>query len=165
MLKRIFVAVLVFAFVSLALAAGVYQGDVPVQQRQEIEKAIIDLHSRLQAAAGKVDVDALYADVLDTDKGSITEGVRVAATRKDALERTRQAFATLQRISYSYAPDRRYITVISPTAALWVAEGTSSATLSDSREINSSFAETIVFIKTDGAWKVLHAHRSAPVAR
>jgi hypothetical protein len=57
---------------------------------------------------------------------------------------------------------QKRITVIAPTMALWVGEGTSSATLQDGRQISAPFAESILFVKKEGQWKVFHAHRSVP---
>ncbi len=131
-----------------------------IEQQQAIESAIVDVHSRMQQAAQQRDVDALYEYVLEMDKGVIIEDGRIRWTRQEALSSTRQGLQGLKELSYSYT--RKYVTVVSPTVALWVGEGTSSATLEDGRQISVPFAETIVFVQIDGQWKVLHAHRSIP---
>ena len=80
-------------------------------------------------------------------------------TRQQALNTTKQALQGLKDVSYKY--NQKHITVISPTIALWVADGTTSVTfLKSELETNVSFAESIIFVKKDGQWKVFHAHRS-----
>jgi hypothetical protein len=94
------------------------------------------------------------------DKGVIIEDGRIRWTRQEALNATKQGLQGLKDLSYVYAQKR--ITVISPAMALWVGEGTSSATLQDGGQISVPFAESILFVKKEGQWKVFHAHRSVP---
>jgi ketosteroid isomerase-like protein len=134
--------------------------EIAVDQQQAIEKAIINVHAKMQQAAQLGEVDSLYQYVLDVAKGVIIEDGKLRLTRQEALEATRQGMQGLKDVSYSYT--QKYITVISPTVALWVGEGKSSVTLKDGRQISVPFAETIVFVMKNGQWKVLHAHRSIP---
>jgi hypothetical protein len=131
-----------------------------IDQQQAIEQAIVDVQAKMQQAAQQGDVDALYEYVLEMDKGVIIEDGRIRWTRQEALSLTKQGLQGLKDLSYVYAQKR--ITVISPTMALWVGEGTSSATLQDGRLISAPFAESILFMQKDGHWKVFHAHRSVP---
>lgn len=131
-----------------------------IEQEQAIEQAIVDVQAKMQQAAQQRDVDALYAYVLEMDKGVIIEDGRIRWTRQEALSSTRQGLQGLKDLSYVYSQKR--ITVISPTMALWVGEGTSSATLQDGRQISVPFAESILFVQKEEQWKVLHAHRSVP---
>jgi ketosteroid isomerase-like protein len=130
------------------------------EQEQVIEKAIVDVQAKMQQAAQQGDVDALYTYVLEVDKGVIIEDGRIRWTRQEALNATRQGLQGLKDLSYVYTQKR--ITVITPTMALWVGEGTSSAILQDGRQISVPFAESILFVKKEGQWKVFHAHRSVP---
>jgi ketosteroid isomerase-like protein len=134
----------------------------PVAAQQSIETEIRAVHAQLRQAAESLEAQALYAFVLDTDTPPIIEDGRMAPTRTEALQNTAQGLRGLTRLSYTYT--RESITVISPNTVLWVGEGTASATLQDGREIAGPFAETIVFVKRDNQWKILHAHRSAPAA-
>jgi ketosteroid isomerase-like protein len=136
------------------------QKEISVKQQQAIESAILGVHAKMKQAAEQRDVDALYKYVLEMDKGVIIEDGRIRWTRQEALNSTRQGLQGLKDLSYTYT--QKYVTVISPTVALWVGEGTSSATLEDGRQISMPFAETIVFVQKYGQWKVLHAHRSVP---
>jgi ketosteroid isomerase-like protein len=144
-------------------AAWITQHDsqkMSIEQQQAIEQAIVDVQAKMQQAAQQGDVDALYAYVLEMDKGVIIEDGRIRWTRQEALNATKQGLQGLKDLSYVYAQKR--ITVISPTMALWVGEGTSSATLQDGGQISVPFAESILFVKKEGQWKVFHAHRSVP---
>jgi hypothetical protein len=57
----------------------------------------------------------------------------------------------------------------SPTAdtkaieeAVLAAEGESTATTTAGQAFTTPFAQTVVFVLRDGAWKAIHAHQSAP---
>ena len=64
------------------------------------------------------------------------------------------------------AIDRRFVdpkvTVISPEAALLVSDGIVAATLEDGRVVTGRFAVSLVFVRRDGRWLVLHGHYSTP---
>ena len=133
---------------------------ISVKQQQTIESAIFDVQAKMKQAAEQKDVEALYNYVLEMDKGVIIEDGRIRWTRQEALNSTRQGLQGLKDLSYTYT--QKQVTVISPTVALWVGEGTSSAILQDGRQFSVPFAETIVFMQKDRQWKVFHAHRSIP---
>ncbi len=146
---------------AVPLLSGTATRESPAQDNVEAE--IRAIHARLKTAAENLDAAALYAYVSDTSTPPIIEDGQVAPTRAAALERTRAGLSRLTRLSYTYSRD--HVTVLSPNTALWVAEGTASATLGDGRTISAPFAETIVFARQHGRWTVLHAHRSAPNVR
>ncbi|KAA0231720.1 DUF4440 domain-containing protein [candidate division KSB1 bacterium] len=114
----------------------------------------------MQQAAQQGDGDALFAHVLETDKGVIIDDGRIRWTRQDALNATKQGLQGLKDLVYSYT--KKNVTAISPDAALWIGEGVSSATLQGGRQISMPFAESILFVQKDGHWKVFCAHRSVP---
>ena len=154
------------AAVGLWLAAAVAQVEaqaVPAAEQQAIEASIRALHTRLRQAVARLDVEALYAPVLDSGIPPIIESGQVRPTRALALATTANAFRGLSTASYDYT--REQISVLSPTVALWVGEGTARAVLTDGRELVAPFAETLVLVLRDGEWKILHAHRSAPNPR
>jgi hypothetical protein len=140
------------------------KGGTSTEKDAAIEKAILKVHSDMMKAAENLDPDALFSHVLDMKKGVIVQDGKIMTTRQEALDGTRQGLQGLKSVSYKYG--RKHITVISPTVALWVADGTTSATILGSEdEISIEFAETILFLKKEGQWKVLHAHRSIPNPR
>lgn len=153
-------AFLVMACIPFVLMTQHDSKKMSIEQQQAIEQAIVDVQAKMQQAAQQGDADALYTYVLEMDKGVIIEDGRIRWTRQEALNSTKQGLQGLKDLSYVYT--ERHITVISPTMALWVGEGTSSATLQDGRQISAPFAESVLFMQKDGQWKVFHAHRSAP---
>jgi ketosteroid isomerase-like protein len=156
------IAVMGAVFASTApILSGSNAGRVPIQETVEAE--VRATHAQMKLAAESLDAAALYAYVSDTSTPPIIEDGQLAPTRAAALERTTAGLRQLTKLSYTYARDN--VTVLSANTALWVAEGTAAATLVDGRTINAPFAETIVFSRQNGRWKVLHAHRSAPNAQ
>lgn len=158
---KLSIPTVIAALVSIAyLSSGRQEKARPDPSQQAIETAVRAVHVQMRQAAERLDVHALYAHVLDTGTPPIVEDGRVASTWTAALESTTRGLQGLTSLSYAYT--RENITVISPTAALWVGEGTASATLEDGRQIEAPFAETMLFVERDGEWKILHAHRSGP---
>ncbi len=163
-MANVYKVILVLTCVSVVWAIQNDKDDVSLDQQQAIEKAILKVHAAMMKAAENLDAEALYSHVLDMNKGVIVQDGKVLTTRQEALDATKQGLQGLKDISYKY--NQKHITIISPTVALWVADGTTSATIiEDEREISVAFAETIVFVLRDGQWKVLHAHRSVPNTR
>ncbi len=157
-------AILLLTCVSVVWAAQNDKNNIIKEQQAAIEEAILKVHSEMMKAGENRDAEALFSHVLDMNKGVIVQDGKISMTRQEALDTTRQALQGLKDISYKY--NQKHITVISPTIALWVADGTTSATFLESElKINVSFAESIVFVLKDGQWKVFHAHRSVPNPR
>lgn len=163
-MTRIFKVILFLSCVSIVWAVQNNKSGITKEQHTTIEKAILKVHSEMIKAGENRDAEALFNHVLDMNKGVIIQDGRISMTRQEALDATKQGLQGLKDISYTY--NQKHITVISPTVALWVSDGTTSATIiEDGREINVAFAETIVFVQKDGQWKVFHAHRSVPNPR
>jgi ketosteroid isomerase-like protein len=133
----------------------------PTQDKVEAE--IRATHAQMKLAAENLDAAALYSYVANTTTPPVIEDGQLAPTHAAALQRTTAGLQQVSRLSYTYARDN--VTVLSRNVALWVAEGTASATLIDGRTISAPFAETIVFSREDGRWTVRHAHRSTPNVR
>ncbi len=153
--------ILVFSFISVVWAVQDNPSPISAKQQKAIEKEILKVHVEMVKAAENSDAEGLFSHVLDECKGVIVQDGRIMMTRQESLDATKQGLNGLKDLSYKF--NRKNITVISPTTALWVADGTTSATVIESGlEINVSFAESIVFVKKDGQWKILHAHRSVP---
>ena len=163
-MANVYKAILILVCVSVVWAMQNNKEDLSIDQQQAIETAILKVHAAMMKAAENLDAEALYDHVLDQCKGVIVQDGRIMVTHQEALDATKQGLQGLKDISYTY--NQKHITIISPTIALWVADGTTSATIiEDEREISVAFAETIVFVQKDGQWKVLHAHRSIPNPR
>jgi ketosteroid isomerase-like protein len=124
----------------------------------EIQQAILDRMAEIQNAAQALDPDKVFSYVTENDKGALIQNGKLNLTRKEALESTRQGFEGLQKVNYQF--DRHYVTLLAPTVALAVSDGVSTATIKDGRTFTNRFAQSVVFILTDGEWKVFHSHRS-----
>ena len=130
---------------------------------KSVEEAILAVQADMTRAAEAVDADRLFGHMLDTDKGSIIQDGRVMATRQEALEKTRGDLAGIRSIQYRWL--RQYVTVLSPENALLVAEGESVVTTTSGASFAVPFAQSVVFVLRDGAWKAIHAHQSSPQLR
>jgi ketosteroid isomerase-like protein len=96
------------------------------------------------------------------DEGALAQNGKLFLTRKEALESTKQGFQRWQKVTCRF--DEQHVTLLSPTVALAVGEGSSSAALDDGRSFDTRFSQTVVFVLTDGEWQVFHSHRSFPAA-
>lgn len=153
--------ILVLCLVSVVWAMQDNASSLSPEQQKAIEQEILKVHVEMVKAAENSDADALFNHVLDMCKGVIIQDGRITMTRQEALDATKQSLQGLKNLSYTF--NNKHITVISPTLAVWVADGTTSATvIEDGRQFNISFAETIIFTLKDSQWKVFHAHRSVP---
>jgi ketosteroid isomerase-like protein len=161
-MKRALAALIVFAGICLLMASQRLQSRPAEWDLPAAEKEVTAVHAQMQAAAEALDADALYAHVLDTQTFPIVEDGQLRKTHGQALQSTRRGFEGITQLRYRYAD--KQVVVVSTSSALWIASGTASATLADGRTITADFAESIVFVQSDGKWKVLHAHRSVPNA-
>jgi ketosteroid isomerase-like protein len=126
----------------------------------DIQKAVLIRLAEIQRAAQALDPDKVFSFVLENDAGALAQNGKLFLTRTEALESTKQGFQRLQKVDYQF--DQQHVTLLSPTVALATGEGSSSATTADGRTFNTRFAQSVVFVLTNGDWKVFHAHRSFP---
>jgi ketosteroid isomerase-like protein len=123
-----------------------------------IEQAVLAANAEMIAAANRLDVDAFFDYIVDSDRGLIVQNGVIFRTRREAYEAVKRGLQGLAKI------DRRLenpqVTVIAPGAALLVADGSVDATFTNGRVTNSRFAVSLVFVLRDGRWKVLHGHYS-----
>jgi len=129
----------------------------------EVEKAVLARQAEIQKAAESLDADKVFSFVLENDAGPLAQNGKLFLTRSEALESTRRGFETLQKVSYEF--DEQHVRLLTPTVALTTGQGSSSATLADGRTVTTHFAQSVIFVLTNGEWKVFHAHRSFPPAR
>ena len=129
----------------------------------DVQKAVLARLAEIQGAAQALDPDKVFSFVMENDKGALAQNGKLFLTRKEALESTKQGFQALRKVSYRF--DEQHITSLSPTVALAVGEGESSATLDDGRTLSTHFVQSVVFVLMNGEWKVFHSHRSFPPAK
>lgn len=147
----------------LALYAIISASEGQVAKRPdsaESENAVRARLAEIQNAAQKLNPDKVFSFVLENNKGALAQNGRLFLTREEALKSTKQAFSGLQKVEYTF--NQQHVTLLSPTIALAVGEGSSSATTSDGRSFSTPFVQSVVVVLTHGEWKVLHAHRSFP---
>ena len=124
------------------------------------QKAVLARLAEIQNAAQALDPDKVFSFVLENDTGALAQNGKLFLTRREALESTRQGFQGVQKVDYRF--DQQHVTLLAPTVALVTGEGSSSATTDDGRRFTTRFAQSVVFVLTNGEWKVFHAHRSFP---
>jgi ketosteroid isomerase-like protein len=132
----------------------------PVKER---EKAVLARLAEIQSAAQALDADKVFSFVLENDAGVLAQNGKLFCTRAEALESTRQGFQRFQKVEYRF--DQQHVSLLAPTIALATGEGSTSATTEDGKIVTTHFAQSVVFVLTNGEWKVFHAHRSFPTGR
>ena len=147
----------------LPIAVVVFASVGADSRTTDIEKAVLERLAEIQGAAQGMDPELVFSYVLENDKGALITDGRLMLTRQDALESTKRGFQGLQSVVYRF--HQQHVTVLSPTVALAIGEGSTSFTTADGSSFITPFAQTVVFVLADGEWKVLHAHRSFPQAR
>jgi ketosteroid isomerase-like protein len=160
--RPLLIATFILAAVSLATAL-VFAQQKPVEpgfSEEAIKKAVLETNAKMSQAANRMDVDAFFSHILDTDKGSIIQNGTLFKTRQEAMQAVRQGFMGVAKMDRRFVDPR--VTVISPDVALLASEGTVAATLSDGRTVDGRFAVSLIFVRKEGQWKLLHGHYSMP---
>lgn len=125
-----------------------------------IVQAVLAANARMTDAANRLDTDAFFAGIVDSDESRIIQDGKLFKTRADAMAAVRQGSQGVAKL------DRRFedphVTLLAPGAALLTADGTTSVTLQDGRIFHNRFAVSLVFVLRDGQWKLLHGHYSLP---
>ena len=161
--RKIITATFASAFVIIAAVAVSHGQSDNSSTSPEVQKAVLARLAEIQGAAQALDPDKVFSFVLENDAGALAQNGKLFLTRKEALESTKQGFRGLQKVSYQF--DKQRVTLLSPTVALAVGEGESSATLDDGRVLDTHFVQSVIFVLTNGEWKVFHSHRSFPPAK
>ena len=139
------------------------EADNKTRDHRAIEAAVLETSAQITQAAQALDADRMFSFMLETDKGSVIQNGAITLTRQQALDQVRRGFRGLSKIEYRWK--QQYVTVVSPTVAVLVGEGESTATTQQGETFVTPFAQTNVFVLTDGHWKLLHGHHSSPVRR
>ncbi len=148
----------------LIAAVAVSQGQSTSSSTSaDVQKAVRVRLAEIQSAAEALDPGKVFSFVLENDAGALAQNGKLFLTRREALESTKQGFQRLQNVQYHL--DEQHVTLLSPTVALATGEGSSSATLDDGRTLTTRFAQSVVFVLTNGEWKVFHSHRSFTPAK
>jgi hypothetical protein len=135
-------------------------GTLADSTRQAVEKAVLEAHERMTAAAQDPDAEKMFAFILDAGPGTIIQNGVYMNSRQDALEAVEKGMQGVSKVERSFNKTR--VTVISSDAALLTGEGTTTITLKDGRAFGSPFALTELFVLRNNEWKLLHGHHSVP---
>lgn len=157
---------LTFAAVSsglILLAVTASRGQADKSPASVPQAAVLARLAEIQKAAEALDADRVFSFVLENKSGAAVQNGRFFLTREEALESTKRGLGALQKVEYQF--DQQHVTLLSPTVALAVGEGSSTATTADGRGITTRFAQSVVLVQTNGEWKVFHSHRSFPPVR
>jgi hypothetical protein len=143
-----------------ALFAGPQESGLTASGRASIEKAVLEVNAQMTRAAEDRDIDRLFSFMLANDRGSIVQSGNLFPTREEALAAVKRNFAGVAAIKYRW--NRQLVTVISPTTALLVCDGEAEIRTAPEPPATfvTPFAQTVLFVLTDGKWKALHAHHS-----
>jgi hypothetical protein len=153
-----------FVAISLILLCGSLRaadcGILADSTRQAVEKAVLEAHSNMTAAAQDPDAEKMFAFILDAGPGTIIQNGVYIDSKREALEAVKKGMQGVTKVERTF--DRKRVTVLSACAALLTGNGTTTITLMDGRVISSPFALTELFVLGDGGWKLLHGHHSVP---
>lgn len=128
-----------------------------------VEEAVLAVNAEMSQAGEALDAERLFAFILDNDKGPVIQNGELMATRQAALDRVKAEMRGLTTVRYRWR--KRQVTVLSPDVAVLAGEGESTATTAAGQTFTAPFAQTAVFVRRDGRWRVLHAHHSSPPRR
>ncbi|ACB76440.1 nuclear transport factor 2 family protein [Opitutus terrae] len=128
-----------------------------------VEQAVLATNTQMIAAANRLDVDAFFAYIVDTDKGMIVQNGTIFRTRQQAYDAVKRGMAGVTKLERRI--ENPQVTVIGPDTALLVADGSVDAVFVDGRSMTSRFAVSLLFVRTGTQWKLLHGHYSAPAMR
>jgi hypothetical protein len=158
---RAFILGAVLCAFTAAAFAEPQESALSASGRAAVEKAILEVNAQMTRAAEDRDIDRLFSFMLANDRGSIIQSGNLFQTREEALATVKRNFLGVAAIKYRWK--RQLVTVISPTTALLVCDGESEIRTAQDPPSTfvTPFAQTVLFVLTDGKWKALHAHNSA----
>ncbi len=147
--------------VSAALAYGSgWAAEPAIPSSDALKAEVIAAYDASVAAAESLNLDALDQALAENNDGALIVNGRLLLSRPEVVEFTRGNFSRIAALKYAVGPRR--LTLLSPTSALLVTNGTVSVETTDGRSFTRTFAHTIVYVRIDGKWRVWHSHQSNP---
>lgn len=144
----------------LILTPTAIPADLAPPANPAIVQAVLDANTRLIEAANRLDTDAFFAGIINSDECRIIQDGKLFKTRAEAMEAVRAGSLGIARLDRRFEAPR--VTVLAPEVALLTADGTTAVTLQDGRTFHNRFAVSLVFVLRDGQWLLLHGHYSLP---
>jgi ketosteroid isomerase-like protein len=156
------ISILALAAISVATALLFAQQKPATtdSSEQAIRNAVLETNARMAKAANSLDVEAFFSFILETEKGSIVQNGTVFKSRQEAKEAVKQGFMGVEKMDRQFINPQ--VTVISSEVAVLTSEGTLAAMLTDGRTVEGRFAVSLIFVRKEGDWKLLHGHYSVP---
>lgn len=160
---------MIAALAVAVVAVGVTYYLLAGRQRQlepmdaAVERSVLAAYEEMAVAAERVDADALYQHVRDTNRGALVTAGRIFMTRAEALAETRRGFERIASVKYHFT--QRHVTLLAPDTALIVAAGTSDFATPDNRTFSIPFVQSVIMTRDKTGWRVLHTHQSSPPSR
>jgi len=156
----LFITVLAISSVTLASPPASPNNPAAPAGDDAVIQAVLDANTRLTDAANRLDTDAFFAGIVDSDETRIIQDGKLFKTRADAMTAVRSGSQGIAKLERSFTDP--HVTVLAPGVALLTADGTMAATLADGRAIERCFAVSLVFVLRDGRWMLFHGHYSLP---
>ena len=159
MLHRIRVCLFSLCLVATPYAAAP-NTPTPEDSDRAVREAVLATNAAMLAAANQLDTTTFFSYILDSSACPVAQNGVIFRTRqeaKDVVDRGLRGVAKIER-----RIDHPQVTVLGPDAALLVGDGTVTMTLDDGTDITGTFAVSLVFVRRNAAWKILHGHYSAP---
>jgi len=132
--------------------------DVP---REEIVRQIDDRRRELIAAVERLDFDKVSTFFSTAEDVAYAGGGSMAPSRRAALRRYQGIFGALKQVDIDIGQST--IAVLGPEAAVITMQGRVATTDTAGLESQAPFVWTIVWVRSDGEWKMLHANQSYPL--
>jgi len=128
-------------------------------EKSDIAEAILALNDVAVQAAARVNLDAMFETLAERDHVIIRNGVLIK-NKEEAYLQYQQLFQGLSKVEYHFDQLRAHI--LSGNAAYITACGESVVTTNDQRLFRRPFAQTTIYAREDGEWRVVHTHASSP---
>jgi ketosteroid isomerase-like protein len=123
------------------------------------EEQVLAVNAEMIADANRLDVDAFFEHILDTDRGLIVQNGTIFSTRREAYDAVKRGLQGVTKLERRIESPR--VTFPSPEVAVLVGDGHTTATLQDGRMMENRFAVSLVFVRSGASWKLLHGHYSS----
>jgi uncharacterized protein (TIGR02246 family) len=126
-------------------------------QRAAIADTVRALTNEVMAAFDQIDVDRAFSYYSDAEDAGYAEGGKLYSF---------EALVAQYRAIYAGLRDQKgelresKTTVLVPDAAVLTAGGAYSMTDTTENTFGGQFAWTLVWVRRDGKWKILHSHAS-----
>jgi hypothetical protein len=145
---------------TLTLAVALSLRAVAAPPDPAVVQAVLDANARLNDAACRLDTDAFFAGIVDSDETRIIQDGKLFKTRAEAMAAVRLGSQGIAKLERRF--EDPHVVLHAPDAALLTAEGTTTFTLTDGRTLSRPFAVSLVFVLRKGQWLLFHGHYSVP---